>query len=246
MPECMPTSLDANPKRSARLKKRRLCPAVVFAALVFSVLSFPGCGQKSRHNDYLVRVENYTVTVSEFNRAVETTSEEVFAGEGEIEKAALNDLRMRVLNQFVEELMIREKASQLGIAVTDDELEKAVSAIQADYPDDTFKETLLENAVSFEAWKRKLAARLLAEKVISKELESQVQITSKDVADYYKRYYPDGHGEDQDIDSLNKKIVTHLRRQKAEQGYKAWIEGLRQSMAVEINQDAWVRLTATR
>ncbi|MBT8341591.1 MAG: hypothetical protein HKP58_20070, partial [Desulfatitalea sp.] len=58
----------------------------------------------------------------------------------------------------------------------------------------------------------------------------------------YQENYPDGTPEDVDADTLNRKVVTHLRRLKAEQAYKDWIEQLRTQYPVEVNSKVWHRL----
>ena len=186
------------------------------------------------------------VTEMAFNQALQTASEEVFPGEPETQDDVSNNLKVRVLNQLSEELIIAERAKDLVIDVTDAELDKAVAAIKADYPDNTFEETLLENAVSFDYWKKRLATRLLVEKVIDRELVDQVNITPEDVADYYQSHYAEGTPEDEDPDTINERIVVHLRRQKAEKAYKQWIEELRKLYPVEINRAKWERIIGAK
>ncbi len=215
---------------------------VVFIGMVTA----GGCSRDNQENDYLMRVQDISISLIEYKQAVEAAREEAFPGEREIDIEALNDLRIRVLNQLSEEMMIIAFAKANGIAVSETELETAVEEIKADYPDNTFEETLLENAVSFNYWKEKLANRLLINKVIDRELVEKVQITTDDVADYYKTQYPDGVAADEDSDAINKKIVRHLRQQKAEISYKEWIETLRRSYPVDINQKLWENLTENR
>ena len=193
-------------------------------------------------DEYLLRVHGLSMTPSEFNQAVKAASEEAFPGEQNVEPAVLNELRMRVLTQITEEMMISAYAADHGIQVSDAELDKAVADIKADYPDNTFEETLLENAISFQFWRKQLARRLLVEKVIAKELIQPVQITSEDIAEYVKTNYPDGVPEDQNPDEFNQKIIKHLRQQKAELAYKEWINGLRKSYPVEIDRPVWDRM----
>ncbi len=210
--------------------------------LMVAVAGLSGCGQSGQEDAYLIKVGTSTITVAEFKQAVEASGEEAFPGEQAIGKTALNDLRMRVLNQLTEELIISERAKQLNIHVTDQELEQAIAAVKADYPDDTFEKTLLENAVSYQAWKQKMATRLLIDKVIGKELVDNVQITSDDVAAYFQTHYPEGVPNGEDADQINKRIVQHLRHQKAEILYKSWIEKLRALFPVDIHQQRWNRL----
>lgn len=228
---------SATPRRKAML--RLWLPMLVMVGMLMG----QGCTRKTGGDDYLVRVGAQEMTVSEFNQAVDATGMEAFSGEKTIDPEALNDLRMRVLNQATEEMIIAAYAADHGITVSDAEVEDAVAAVKADYPDNTFEETLLENAVSFQYWKRRLASRLLVEKVIAKELVQQVQISSEDIAEYYKTNYPQGLPENEDADEINQKIVNHLRHQKAEKAYKDWVDNLRKTYPVEINRSAWERLT---
>ncbi len=213
---------------------------------VIGILASIGCSRNEPdQNDYLIRVRSSLVTVAEFNRAVANASEEAFPGEQNVEESAIKDLQVRVLNQLTEERIIAERAKEMGLQISEQEIEEAVNAIKADYPDETFEETLLENAVSFEEWKKKLATRLIVQKVIARELIDQVQISSQDVADYYRAHYPNGLSEDSATSEINERIVKHLRQQKAEQQYKEWIGKLRQSIQVEINQKQWNNLLET-
>jgi hypothetical protein len=211
----------------------------MMTALVLCAVLLCGCGRKNAGDDVLLQVGSQSIRLSEFQRDVEAAAEEAFPGERDPNPDSLNDLRMRVLNQLTEELIICEYAEGLGLKVTETELDAAVGEIKSDYPDQTFEETLLENAVSFQVWRQKLARRLLVEKVITKELVDRVEITTEDVAEYYKTHYAKGLPADQSEQELNMKIVTHLRQQKAEKMYQGWIDGLRKSYPVSVNQKQW-------
>jgi len=213
-----------------------------YVLLWAAVVSLCGCSPDAQEDAYLIRVGTSSVTLAEFKRAVEASGEEAFPGEQAIGKSALKDLRVRVLNQLSEELIIMERANQLNISVSDQELENAIAAVKADYPDDTFEKTLLENAVSYQAWKQKMATRLLIDKVIAKELVDNVQITSDDVTAYFQAHYPEGVPNGEDADLINKRVVQHLRHQKAEVLYKSWIEKLRTLFPVDVHQQRWNRL----
>jgi hypothetical protein len=218
---------------------------IIYLALAMTATGLylgQGCSDKKVSKDYLLRSKIQVMTTSEFNQAVDAAGMEAFLGVKTVDETALKDLRIRVLNQATEEMIISALAADKAIQVTSEEVDKAVAAVKADYPDNTFEEILLENAVSFQYWKKRLAARMLMEKVISKELIQQVQISSEDIAQYYKTNYPQGIPENEQPNAINQKIINHLRRQKAERVYKEWIEALRQSYPVEINQAAWNQL----
>jgi hypothetical protein len=144
------------------------------------------------------------------------------------------------------ELIILERATELGLSVSDEELEKAVADIKKDYPEDSFEKTLLEYAVSYETWQDRLRKRLLMEKVIQQELEDQIVITSEDIAKYYEENFrakaPDADSE-LNTEDINKMIIEQLRRAKLEHAYQIWINKLKQKYPIEINTVQWERIS---
>lgn len=218
---------------------RKCLAAVCFCFMLFSI----ACSRDNGADQYLIRVRDRQVSLIEFQQAVESSSEEAFPGERNIDPEALHQLRVQVLNQLTEELIILERGKELGISVSDAEINKALDTIKADYPDNTFDETLLENAVSFEVWKKKLAVRLTVEKVIAKELIDQVKLSQGDISKYYQDINKDKAADAIESQAQNEKMVLQLRRIKAEEAYQQWIDELRERYAVEINQKQWEKLT---
>jgi len=90
------------------------------------------CAKDNTANAYLIRVREHQVTLSDFQQAVESAREEAFPEERNIDPEMLNQLRVQVLNQLTEELIIIERGAELGISVSEAELDKALAAIKAD------------------------------------------------------------------------------------------------------------------
>ena len=78
----------------------------------------------------------------------------------------------------------------------------------------------------------------MIDKVVGRELIDQVNLTPKDITDYYQQMKKGDAAQPQD-----EKMVAQLRRIKAEEAYQDWIDGLRQEYQVEINQAQWKQLT---
>jgi hypothetical protein len=203
---------------------------------------FSGCGEKSSGlgNEVLIRVGDRVVTVLDFNDAFEISK---IAFDSTSEQADdLREAQLRLLNELILEVILLERADEIGINVTDSELEKAVAAIKSDYPPGEFEETLLEFAVSYDTWESRLKTRLTMEKVIEKELENRISITPEDIAEYYKKNF---QGKKDESDStpaagdINEIIVKQLRREKAEESYETWIEELKAKYEIEINSEQW-------
>jgi SurA-like protein len=203
---------------------------------------FSGCNapEPQPAEKFLIRVADRMVTVSDFNRAMEL-AKTAYPHNALQDKETLRMIQFRLLNQFIEEMMLLERAEELNILVTEEDVERAVEEIKEDYPDDTFEQTVLENALPFDVWKNRLKVRLTKEKVIAEELEKHISITNEDVSNYIARHYSDdrlGIGA-KDVDEL---IVKSLRREKAESAYSTWITKLQARYMVEINDNEWLKL----
>ena len=210
---------------------------------------FSGCGEKESGlgKEVLIRVGDRVVTVLDFNEAFEISK---IAFDSTREQADdLREAQLRLLNELILEVILLERADEIGISITDSELEKAVAAVKSDYPPGEFEETLLEFAVSYDTWESRLRTRLTMEKVIEKELESRIAITPGDIAEYYKKNL---QGKQDESDStpaagdINEIIVKQLRREKAEESYKTWIEGLKAKYEIKINGEQWRKIAGSK
>lgn len=215
--------------------------------LVLVLFVFAGCMNSGSNPDdeHLIRVSDRVLTVLEFNQAFEI-SKTAYPHNLRHEPDNYKDAQLRLLNQLMVEMIILERAEELGLFVSDEEVEAAVADIKSDYPEDTFEKTLLEFAVSYESWEARLRNRLLMEKVVDTELKNQIVITAEDIAKYYEKNVK---AKKSDMDSANKMedinemIIKHLRQEKTEEAYKIWIKELKRRYPIEINSIQWEKIS---
>ena len=229
----------------------------VLAALWLGVSVLAGCSDhfEPSGDTYLLRLGDNVVTVFDFDQAFEL--DKVDYPRDPSAAAIVKEARLRLLQQLTEEMVVSARAREIGVAVTDEELARAVGAIQADYPEGVFKEMLLEYAVPYRFWEKRLRVRLLMEKVIASELEDKVTITPADIEAYYRANRPrieenesppegaEGAERIEATADLNATIVVNIRRQKTEAAYKEWIRELLKQYPVEINKEAWEQIAGS-
>ena len=220
-----------------------------FMALIgFLSIIYPlaGCADsESKYRDeYFIRVGDSVITVLDFNRAFEIVKASYSHGAMQ-QPDAVKEARLRFVKQMTEEMILRERARDIGIKITDEEVKQAVEDIKQDYPENVFDQILLEYAVSYQLWEKGLENRLLMEKVIAKELGDQIVVTPDDVSKYYEAHHkndeltPDKKEVSKDI---NETITRNLRRKKIEQAYKPWIKELQKKYIIEINKVQWKKI----
>ena len=218
-----------------------------------------GCSdfEHKQKDEYFIKVGNRTITVADFNKAFEIAKNAY--SNNRIRKADIaREARLRLIQQMTEEMILLQRAEELGITVTDSQVDKALSDIKKDYPDNVFQETLLEYAVPYQSFREGLKTRLIMEKVITQELGDKIVVTNDDISKYYEEHFKDddtapdeAHIKDNntspDVKMESKKlnndiIIKILRKEKMEKAYAAWIKQLKNKFSVEINKEAFKKM----
>jgi len=221
--------------------------SVTLAVAILTVLFLFSCTDTVLNFDdeYLIRIGERVVTVSDFDKAFEITKS-AYPHDLSQDSVLLKEAQVRMLNQMIEELLVLQRGAELQIELTESEVTKAIANIKADYPEGVFEQMLLEYAVSYSFWEKRLKIRLMMEKVVEREVHRNITLTPEEIAKFYKENYEGKQPvSDQDAEktNMNELIVKQLRRQKAEEAYQLWIKNMRGKYTVDINQSQWKRLT---
>ena len=220
---------------------------IILLGVSLMVLILAACANPDSvdEKEYVIRVGNSLLTVFDFNKAFEM-AKTAYPHNVMQDPVALRESRLRLLNQLTEQMLIMERAKELGIETSEMEVEKTISDIKKDYPEDAFEQTLLEFAVPYNVWEEGLRKRLLIEKVVNVELSEKITITPEEISKYYEGYYK-GDGLTSDLKDRSKNIdeiiITNLRRKKLEEAYKSWIKELQKKYTIEINKVQLEKIT---
>jgi len=151
----------------------------IFLFLLNTILNLASC-TNSHSNNVVIKVENLVLTLPEFNEYFESLKAAYSLDE--LRRPSIRRIiRLRLLYQLLDEMIILKRAQELNLAVTDQELNKAIRDIRKDYPGKSFEEMLIKEVVSYSRWKKMLRRRLLIEKVIEKDLLQKVDVTEQKV-----------------------------------------------------------------
>ena len=226
---------------------KNLIPKLYMLILFLIITVSIGCSDSDSNveDEYLIRLGNRSVTVLEFNEAFEI-AKIAYPHQIRNKPDDLKKAQLRLINQLMIELMVLERAQELGIELSDTEVENAISAIKSDYPEGVFEETLLEVAVSYETWVKRLKTRLIMEKVIDQELKDKIVITPADISIYYEENFKGKQQPSQlkeDSGDINEAIIKILRRKKLEEAYSLWINDLKSKYKIEVNNTQWEKIS---
>lgn len=144
-----------------------------------------GCGQwgVGLPEHIIVQINEEQIRIEEFDREFK---ELILEPGKEAKGAGIGNLRQVYLDQVIERKILVQEARRLGIKVSPEELNQAISEIKMDYPGEGFGEKLGLKGMTLEEWKVRLEEKLLAEKVIRSALHSREKIDEKEVLQYYE------------------------------------------------------------
>lgn len=206
---------------------------VITVVMTLFLLTAPGCGERRTVGEPpLVRVNDATLSRAEFQRSFDIAMTAAAYPPGFDLQAA----RVAHLRELVERMILAERARELGIRVSEAELDRAEAALKRGYPDGDFSSALLESAISPADFRTELEARLLMDKVVAADLALTVTVSPEEVAERYRARY-DGSGDPSEV--FYRTIVRQLRREKLEAAYRPWITALRHQYEVAINRTTW-------
>ena len=219
---------------------------MVLMGFVSIVCTLDGCADSGSKDgdEYFIRVGDSVMTVLDFKRAFEIAK--VSYSHSEMQQpATAREAQLRFVKQMTEEMILLERAKDIGIKITDAEVQKAVEDIKGDYPENEFDQILLEYAVPYHSWEKRLKARLLMEKVVAKELGDRVQVTPDDVSAYYEAHHKNDNlppDMNEVPKYVNEIIIKNIRKRKIEEAYKPWIKKLQKKYIIEINKEQWEKI----
>jgi parvulin-like peptidyl-prolyl isomerase len=155
-------------------------------SLIF-LIAFGGCGEWGRGlpDHIIAQVNEEQITADEFNREVK---ELILEPDQEVKGGNFSDLKEAYLDQVIERKILVQEARRLGIKVSLEELNQAISEIKKDYPGEGFGEKLGLKGITLEEWKSRLEEKLLAEKMIRHALYYRGKIDEKEALQYYENH----------------------------------------------------------
>lgn len=150
---------------------------------------------------------------------------------------AYNAMVLDLVAVLSDELVLMAEAAERDIDISPAELDAAEQKFKEDYPEESFEQMLLENAISYPVWKNRLKKDMVISKLLEQELIGAQEITSEDVIAFYDRYARTGNqGNPKDLDEAG--LVAQLRMEKSQASYETWMAGLKAKFPVEMNKKA--------
>lgn len=93
--------------------------------------------------------------------------------------------RLEILRTLIDEEILVQRAERMGLMAVDSDVEAKFNELKAPYTQEEFQKQINARKITVEDLKNKLRRDLSVEKLFNKEIKSQINITDKDIFDFY-------------------------------------------------------------
>lgn len=172
------------------------------AIIFFSFLLFFLCAALSYGGDYVDRVvavvNDDVILQTELEKAGGEYFERIRmkAPAGEVE-SAIEKARGEVLSSLIDNMIVKQKAAELGITVEEAEIDNAIAQILSDNNAtlEEFRKELDKVNVSMQDYRDNLRNQILQSRVVGQQVRSRIVIVEEDIKEYYEKEYTQEKGE---------------------------------------------------
>ncbi len=148
-----------------------------------------------------------------------------------------NAMVMDLVSDLSDEAVLLAAAAAKGIDVRAKELDLAVADFKKDYPEDSFEQMLLERAISYPVWKKRLKKDMVIRKLIMQDLVASQEIHPEEMIAFYDRFAGQTGAQYNNSKMMDEKdLVLRLRMEKSRDVFGEWLQGLQDSYPVHIDR----------
>jgi peptidyl-prolyl cis-trans isomerase SurA len=97
------------------------------------------------------------------------------------------DERRQVLDRLIEESLLRQRAAEIGLTVSDDEVEAAVQDVlrQNHLTKEQLDAALTRQGITPDDYRQGLRRQILRFKLVGREVQGLIEVSSREIQDYY-------------------------------------------------------------
>ncbi|MHC1696983.1 MAG: peptidylprolyl isomerase [Geobacteraceae bacterium] len=161
-----------------------------FLLLVALVLVLPHVGSAEMVSSIAVLVNDEPITTYDLAKEEDAMKSGMSDTSALASSAARDQLRQAALDALINKKLIAQKVKELDIQVSDEEVRQAIEDVKKtnNISEENLLAALAARGISFDDYKTQLKDQLERLRLISLEVRSKIQVSDKEVQDYYSAH----------------------------------------------------------
>ena len=143
-------------------------------------------------------VNDNLITLSDLNNTLDPIRKKIEAQTtGEEREKNLRKAQEAVLNRMIENILIEQQATKLGINIQDEEVTGTIRTIlsQKNLTMKDFEKILEKEGMSLESYKKEVKEQMTRSRVIRRELRTAITVSDEEIGEYYAQHRQEYEGQ---------------------------------------------------
>ncbi|HOD36011.1 MAG TPA: peptidylprolyl isomerase [Syntrophales bacterium] len=166
---------------------------------VAALLSFTGNASAEVADRIVAIVNEEVITQRELNLTIDMFSKRIERSNPgvPIEKIR-EEVSLPVLNNLIEETLLKQEARRLGITVKDEEVTTAINDLLAKrkWKMEDVKANLDKEGMSFDEYREATRNNMIKGRVIRREIQSKIAVSNEEIGNYYREHRDEYEGQE--------------------------------------------------
>ena len=195
--------------------------AVFVVAFILTIVArlFGSLGQLTGGN-YAFKLNGKKVEILKIEKAFQMGVDNFKQQYGE--SADVEELKLLIFNNLVEQELLLQNAKKLKVKVTDKDIDDQIQQIEGQFPDAaSFEKVLQAQGFTRTTLRKEIEEKVTLDKVKA-AIESQAKVTEEEVKAYYEENKYNTFFTDKTYDSIKKDIENSLIEKKKGEVVRAW------------------------
>jgi parvulin-like peptidyl-prolyl isomerase len=144
-------------------------------------------------------INDEIITLSELNSNLETYMKRVEESSEVTDREKVKkQLRKLILNSLIDQKLINQEAQKLGIAATDDDIDKAIKSIlsKKKITMEALAEDIADQGGTIKDYREEIKQHLTKRNLIGREIRKKVTVTQEEIGNYYRKHRNDYEGKE--------------------------------------------------
>lgn len=217
--------------------------ALLLMAAGLAIVIGSGCTDQKKVKEKGCIIKSGTVEISRADFARELELKQAnYPYDIKNRPSEYNAMVLDLVSDLSDEAVLLAAAEAKGIDLGDKALDAAVADFKKDYPEDSFEQMLLERAISYPVWKKRLKKNMVIQKLIMQDLVASQEIHPRDMIAFYDRFAGQTDAQNNNNSKMmdEKDLVLKLRMEKSQEVFGEWLQGLQAGYPVHINRLALI------
>jgi peptidyl-prolyl cis-trans isomerase SurA len=181
----VPPALEVLVLRFRSLFTRSSASALTVLLALCILAGVWGCRKSGEADEALATVNGKKILRSEVDKYYKNQTANSPA-QPEAEQA--DSLKLQIVRQLIDDEIMMQRAAKLNLNASDEEIDSKLNELKAPYTKEEFDKRLKDKNLTVEDLKNELRRNETVQKVLNKEINSKINISDKDISDYYNAH----------------------------------------------------------